>query len=79
MELADLMLKFGDRICFQGGVSIQNTMPFGTADEIHQAVKTISDLVKPAGGYIFCTAHNIQADTPVENILALLEAYLEYG
>ena len=79
MGLADLMLEFGDRICFQGGVSIQNTMPFGTADEIRREVKKISDRVKPAGGYIFCTAHNIQADTPMENILTLLEAYLEYG
>ncbi len=79
MSLANLMATFGEKICFQGGISIQNTMPFGTPDAIRQEVKRMADLVNPAGGYIFCTAHNIQADTPVENILALLDAYSEYG
>ena len=79
MSLADLKARFGERLCFQGGISIQQTMPFGTPETIRQEVKRIADLVKPLGGYIFCTAHNIQADTPVENVLALLDAYLEYG
>ena len=57
----------------------QQTMPFGTPDEVRQTVKKIADVIKPDGGYIFCTAHNIQADTSVENVLALLEAYQEYG
>jgi uroporphyrinogen decarboxylase len=79
MSLAELMAKFGKSICFQGGISIQQTMPFGTPNEVRQEVKRIADLVKPVGGYIFCTAHNVQADTPTENVLALLDAYLEYG
>lgn len=77
MALADLRKKFGNALCFQGGISVQKTMPYGTPDEIRQEVKRIADLVKPDGGYIFCTSHNIQADTPVENITALMDAYLK--
>lgn len=79
MSLADLRKLYGNSICFQGGVSIQKTMPFGTPDEIRKEVKSIAEVVGQDGGYIFCTSHNIQADTPTKNILALLEAYLQYG
>jgi len=79
MALADLKKKFGGKLCFQGGISIQKTMPYGTPDDIRREVKRIAAVVKSDGGYIFCTSHNIQADTPVENITALMDAYLEYG
>ncbi|MDI6775603.1 MAG: uroporphyrinogen decarboxylase family protein, partial [Verrucomicrobiota bacterium] len=75
MSLAELKRKFGNRLCFQGGISIQKTLPFGTPDDIRREVKAIADVVGQDGGYIFCTAHNIQADTSMENIMALVEAY----
>jgi uroporphyrinogen decarboxylase len=76
MSLPGLKAQFGGRLCFHGGISIQKTMPFGTPDDIRRDVRAIAATFKPAGGYIFCTAHNIQADTPVENAQALLDAYL---
>jgi uroporphyrinogen decarboxylase len=79
MSLADLKAKFGEKLCFHGGISIQKTMPFGSAGEIRQEVKKIAAIVKPDGGYIFCTSHNIQSDTSIENVQALVEAYREYG
>jgi len=79
MILADLAARFGGKICFHGGISVQQTMPFGTADEVAAEVGRIAQIVKPVGGYIFCTSHNIQADTPVENVTALLQAYARYG
>ncbi len=79
MSLANLKKKFAKDICFQGGVSIQKTMPFGSPADIRREVSRIADVVKPDGGYIFCTSHNIQADTPIENVIALMEAYLEHG
>jgi uroporphyrinogen decarboxylase len=79
MSLSNLMKMFGRDICFQGGVSIQKTMPYGSPDEIRREIESIADIVKPHGGYIFCTSHNIQADTPIENIVAMMEAYLRYG
>jgi uroporphyrinogen decarboxylase len=79
MSLANLKKKFGKNICFHGGVSIQKTMPYGSPDDIRNEVKAISNIAKQDGGYIFCTSHNIQADTSTENILALVEAYQNYG
>lgn len=79
MSLADLKMRFGKRLCFQGGVSIQKTMPYGTPDDVRREVAALARASRPDGGYIFCTSHNIQADTPVENVVALVEAYREYG
>ena len=79
MSLANLKERFGKDICFQGGVSIQKTMPFGSPDDVRRDVASLAAIVKPDGGYIFCTSHNIQADTPMENITALMEAYSTYG
>ena len=79
MSLAGLKRQFGRDLCFQGGVSIQKTMPFGSTDDIRRDVKAIAATIGRDGGYIFCTSHNIQADTPVPNIVALLQAYHEFG
>ena len=79
MSLFDLKRTFGKDLCYQGGVSIQKTMPFGSEDEIRREIKALAEIAKRDGGYIFCTSHNIQADTPVESVITLLESYLEYG
>jgi uroporphyrinogen decarboxylase len=79
MSLADLVARYGGELCFHGGISIQQTMPFGTPDEVRAAVREIAEVAKPDGGYIFGTAHNIQADTRVKNVLTLLSAYHTYG
>ena len=79
MSLANLKKLFGENICFHGGVSIQRTMPYGSREEIRREVKSIADIARQDGGYIFCTSHNIQADTPLENIVTLMDAYLHYG
>ena len=79
MDAAALKAEFGDRLCFQGGVCIQKTMPFGTRDEIRAAVKRLADVMGPGGGYIFGTSHNVQADVPVENVRTLMDAYREFG
>jgi uroporphyrinogen decarboxylase len=79
MELGHLKEKFGERLCFHGGLSIQNTIPFGTPEDIRNEVSRIADLFRDSGGYIFCTSHNIQADTSIENVEALMAAYHEFG
>lgn len=79
MSLAALQRTFGKQLCFQGGVSIQKTMPYGSVADIRHEVAALAAIAKPDGGYIFGTSHNIQADTPIENTIALMDAYLEYG
>ena len=74
MAPAELKTEYGDRLAFQGGVSIQRTMPFGTREEIRGQVRLLAETMGRGGGYIFGTSHNLQADVPVGNVLALLEA-----
>lgn len=78
MDFTKIKAEFGDRLCFHGGISIQTNLPFGTAADVKQEVKEAFETLGKQTGYIACTAHNIQADTPVENIIALIEAYEEY-
>ena len=79
MDAASLKAAFGDRLCFQGGVCIQKTMPFGTRDEVRAAVKRLADVMGRGGGYTFGTSHNVQADVSVGNVITLMEAYREFG
>lgn len=79
MDYQKIKEKFGDKICFHGGVSVQKTMPHGSPQDIRDEVRNRVEQLASNGGYIFCTAHNIQADTSIENIVALFEAYKEFG
>lgn len=79
MDFRQIKRKFGGRICFHGGISIQKTLPFGTAEDVRREVRERAEALGPGGGYIFCTAHNIQTDTPLENIEALFSAYNDFG
>ncbi len=79
MNRGELKRLFGDRLCFHGSISIQKTLPFGTPDDVRAEVRERVETLAPDGGFIFCTAHNIQADTPTENIVALFDAYRTLG
>ena len=79
MDPRELKAAFGGQLAFQGGISIQRTLPFGTPQQVRHEVREVIDALAPGGGYILCTSHNIQADTPMENLEALLRAYQDYG
>ncbi|MFH1085697.1 MAG: uroporphyrinogen decarboxylase family protein [Chloroflexota bacterium] len=79
MDAWALKATYGARLAFHGGISIQRTLPCGTPDEIRREVRDRIAALAPGGGYILGTAHNIQADAPVENVLALLAAYRQEG
>ncbi len=79
MDLRELKKKYGRHLAFQGSMDIQETLPYGTAQDVKRQVEERMKAGKPGGGFIICTAHNIQRDVPVENIAALLEAYHECG
>jgi hypothetical protein len=75
MEPRKLKEDFGDRITFWGGgVDTQSTLPFGTPEEVYNEVRKRIHIFNRGGGYIFNAIHNIQPNTPVENILAMIEA-----
>lgn len=73
MDPTDLKTRFGDRLCFEGGVSVQHTLPFGTAEDVVNEVRHLIDVLGRDGGYIVGPSHAIQAGTPPENIVALFD------
>jgi uroporphyrinogen decarboxylase len=69
--------QFEGRMAFYGGISTQQTMPFGKADDIRREILAMNDLFQNIGGYIAAPAHALQRDVPVENVLAFIEAVKE--
>jgi uroporphyrinogen decarboxylase len=73
-----LKSSYGDRLCFEGGVSVQTTLPFGTPQDVRSETETLIRTLGNDGGYILGPSHNIQAGTPPENIWALFDTALNY-
>jgi hypothetical protein len=70
--------QFGGRLTFWGGgVDTQKTLPFGTPAEIRKEVRERIAIFGTGGGFIFNPVHNVQANTPAENLVALYEAFRE--
>ena len=75
MGLKFLKEKYGSSLVFWGGgVNPQKTLPFGTPEEIEKEVKSNVMTLSRNGGFICASVHNIQAPTPVENIVAFFNA-----
>jgi len=75
MDPRRLKREFGGQIVFWGGgVDTQHTMAFGTADEVYREVRQRIEIFGEGGGFVFDAVHNIQANTPTENLLAMFQA-----
>jgi uroporphyrinogen-III decarboxylase len=75
MEPAWLKQTFGTQLTFWGGgVDTQKTLPFGTKEEVKKEVEERIDIFGTGGGFVFNTIHNIQQNTPPENIAAAYDA-----
>ena len=80
MNPLELKAEFGQRLTFWGGgVDTQRTLPFGTPEEVRREVRERIKIFGPGGGFVFAAVHNIQACTPVENVLAMFETVRECG
>lgn len=80
MDTKELKREFGRDIVFWGGgVDTQRILPRGTVAEVREEVKRRLEDLMPGGGFVFNTVHNIQADVPPENIMAMWETLQEYG
>jgi hypothetical protein len=78
MDSVLLKKKYGDRIIFWGGgVDTQGIFAFGTSHQVKEQVKRQCDILNKDGGFVFNTVHNIQANVPFENVIAMLEALSE--
>jgi len=80
MEPVALKRDFGrDMVFWGGGVDTQGVLPNGAPQEVKDDVRRNVEALAPGGGFVFNTVHNIQADVPPENIVAMIEALSEYG
>jgi len=80
MEPSALKRDFGDAVVFWGGgVDTQGVLPSGTPAEVREDVYRNVSALMPGGGYVFSTIHNVQADVPPENLVAMWQAFRELG
>ena len=73
MNPAELKSAFGAKLSFHGSMDIQRTLPLGTVGDVRAEVRDRVQTLGEGGGFILCSTHNIQADTPLENILAMYD------
>lgn len=75
MDAAGLKRDFGDRLTFWGsGCDTHFYLPRGTPEEIRRHVREQVSILAPGGGFVFQQIHNILADVPPENIIAMFDA-----
>lgn len=80
MDVKFLSREFGGKVCFYGGVDVQGTMIHGSPHDVKNEVRKLIDLFgKFNGGYIGGTNHSIMPETPLDNVMALYEAFLEFS
>jgi uroporphyrinogen decarboxylase len=78
MDPVELKRRFGDRLCFEGGVSVQTTLPFGTVEEVRAEVEHLIAVLGTRGGYILGPSHAVQAGTPPENVVELFDTAVNF-
>lgn len=80
MDPKKLKEKYGNNLVFWGGgIDTQHILPFGKPAEVRDQVLQTCEIFNKNGGFVFNTVHNIQANVPVENVVAMLEAIQEFN
>ncbi len=79
MDRGGLKRDFGGRLVFHGGVDNQETLPFGTVEDVRREVLDNLGILGEGGGYILAPCHNIQAVSPPENVVAMYTTGYENG
>lgn len=74
MDPAVLEEKYGDRLCFFGGIAVQSTLPYGTPDEIRREIDWLKGTLGRGGGWLSAPTHHVQLDTPMGNFFTMLDA-----
>jgi uroporphyrinogen-III decarboxylase len=75
-----LKAKYGSRLVFWGGgVDTQKVLPFGSPSQVRAQVLERCGIFSKGGGFVFNSIHNIQARTPIENIVAMIDTVHEFN
>jgi len=78
-NLEELKRRYGKDLVFCGAIDTKRILPSGTPEEVRDEVRRAIDILGPGGGYMVSSVHTIMNDVPPENILAMVDAVLEYG
>ncbi len=78
-DLAQLKQRYGRRLVFCGAIDTQRVLPLGSPAEVRAEVKRVIETLGADGGYLLAAVHTIPNETPPENILAMVDAALEFG
>jgi uroporphyrinogen decarboxylase len=71
MDMQKIKDEFGDRLTFHGGVDIMRTLPKGRPEQVAAEVQERVRVLGRGGGYILCSSHHIQPDTPIQNVIEM--------
>jgi uroporphyrinogen decarboxylase len=72
MDVFAMKKKYHGRLAFHGGMSIQRVLPFGTVADVKREAQRLIDAGRE-GGYVFSPSHDVPADVPPENLVAMME------
>lgn len=78
MDFEEIHRKYGDKISFHGTIGTQTVMPFGTPEEVKEAVWRNLDIAGEKGGLMVTPTHMLEPEVPLENILAYVDACRTY-
>jgi uroporphyrinogen decarboxylase len=79
MDAATLKARFGGRMAFHGCISTSGAVAGGNAQDAADHARQVLEIMMPGGGYAFSPSHQLQDNSPTENVLALYETAREYG
>jgi uroporphyrinogen decarboxylase len=78
-DLEGLKKHYGKNMVFCGGIDTQRILPYGTPEQVRQEVRRVMHILGPGGGYMMASVHTVMNDVPPENVLAMVDAAVEFG
>ena len=74
-DIANIKREYGKDLCFWGGISAQQLLPYGTPQQVTDTVRRTIDILGKGGGYIAAPAHAVSNDVPFANIDAMMKVF----
>lgn len=79
MDPYQIKREYGDKLCLYGTLDVREVLPNWRGEKLENEVKNLMNGLKPGGGYIFCTAHTVNPDVPLESVEDAYRWALQYG
>ena len=78
-NLIELKQRWGEQLTFCGAIDTHRILPHGTPEEVRDEVRRVIEIMAPGGGYMVSSVHTVMNDVPAANILAMVDAVMEFG